>query len=241
VRTLGANVLRGGIKVPAQGEIRLRLDDGRTYLVFDYFHGTPDKPVWYVTRYNEQGPYTDERGTLHASGLRAIADQAFSPDGRLRFLCRLGFLLEETVGRCRDEDQWVPMRARLGPMRGGTALSYLATIEAAVNLELPPGREPAPVTLRLYADYEDSVPSQAVVTRAWTIAETEAFDRRQLQITSGERVMNAPAVTIEYSDENPGNVDTDVDGHGYRLSSAVMVYGPRDQKTLFPVANGARK
>jgi hypothetical protein len=48
-------------------------------------------------------------------------------------------------------------------------------------------------------------------------------------------------VTIEYSDENPGNVDTDVDGHGYRLSSAVMVYGPRDQKTLFPVANGARK
>jgi hypothetical protein len=241
VRTLGSNIIRGGIKVPVQGEIRLRLDDGRTYLVFDYLHGSPDKPVWYVTRLNEQGPYTDENGTLHPTGLRAVADQVFSPAGKLRYLCRLGFLLEETVGRYRDEDQWVAMKARMGPSRGATPLSYLATIEAAVNLELPAGHEAAPVTLRLFADYEESVPSQAVVTQAWTIAETEAFDRRQLQITSGERVMNAPATTIEYSDENPGNVDVDTDGHGYRLSSVVMVYGPRDQKLIFPVANGARK
>lgn len=240
-RTLGASIIRGGIKVPAQGEIRLRLDDGRTYLVFDYMHGSPDKPVWYVTRFNEQGPYDDDRGFTHATGLRAIADQAFAPDGRLLYLCRLGFLLEETVGRYRDEDQWVPMRVRSGPMRGGTALSYLATIEGAVNLELAAGGEPAPVTLRLFADYEESVPSQAVVTRAWTVLETEAFDRRQLQITAGERVMNAPAASLEYSDENPGNVDTTTDGRGYRLSSMVMVYGPRDQKTLFPVSNGARK
>lgn len=240
-RTLGSNTIRGGIKVPAQGEIRLRLDDGRTYLVFDYVHGSTDKPVWYVTRFNEQGPYTDERDVVHGAGLRAIADQAFAPDGRLLYLCRLGFLLAETVGRYRDEDQWVAMKARLGPSRGATPISYLATLEAAVNLELPAGKEPAPVTLRLFADYDESVPSQALVTRAWTVTETEAFDRRQLQITSGERVMNAPATTIEYSDENPGNVDVATDGHGYRLSSVVMVYGPRDQKLIFPVANGARK
>lgn len=238
---LRSAIIRGGIKVPRQGEIRLRLDDGRTYLVFDYLHGDPGHPVWYVNAFNEQGSYDDEDGTVHPTGLRAVADQAFAPDGRLLYLCRLGFLLEETTQRHRDEDQWVPMRVRSGPMRGATALSYLATIEAAVNLELPPTREPGPVTLRLFGDYEDSVPLQPTVERAWTIAEIEAFDRRQLQITSGERVMNAPSATVEYSDENPGNVDAVADGFGYRLSSVVMVYGQRDQKTIFPVANGARK
>jgi len=241
VRTLGQNVIRGGIKVPSQGEIRLRLDDGRTYLVFDYVHGGPDQPVWYVTQFNEQGPYTDEDGRSHASGLRAIADQAFTPDGRLLYLCRLGFVLEETVGRYRDEDQWVTMRVRSGPLRGSTPLAYLASIEGAVNLELPPGAEPGPVTLRLLGDYDDSVPLQPLVTQAWTPAEVEAFDRRQLQITSGERVMNAPALQLEYSDERAGDVSTTSDGYGYRLSAMVVVAGPRDPKTLFPVANGARK
>ncbi len=241
VDTLGINVIRGGIKVPAQGEIRLRLDDGRTYLVFDYFQGGPDQPVWYVTRFNEQGGYTDEDGVVHASGLRAIADQAFTPDGRLLYLCRLGFLLEETVGRYRDENQWVPMRVRSSTQRGGTPLTYLASIEGAVNLELPPGAEPGPVTLRLYGDYMQSVAAQPTVTQQWTVAEVEAFDRRQIQITSGEKVMNAPAVAIEYSDERAGDVSTTSDGFGYRLSAMVVVAGPRDPKALFPVANGARK
>ncbi len=235
------NTLRGGIKVPEQGEIRLRLDDGRTYLVFDYFHGGPDQPVWYVTRFNEQGGYTDEDGQAHIAGVRAIADQAFAPDGRLLYLCRLGFLLEETFGRFRDEDQWVAMRVRSGPLRGSTAIAYLATIEAAVNLELPPTAEPGPVTLRLFGDYEESRPSQPIVTQAWTVAEIEGFDRRQLQITSGEKVMNAPAVQIEYSDERAGDVSTTSDGYGYRLSAMVFVAGPREQKSLFPVSNGARK
>jgi len=82
----------------------------------------------------------------------------------------------------------------------------------------------------------------AIVSKEWTTAEIEAFDRRQLQVTATENVANAPAVALLYEDVPPVDVEpSPTDGFGYRLSAMLMVYSPRDPKTIFPVANGARK
>lgn len=231
--TLGVQRIRGGIKVPALGEVRLRLSDGQTYLVFDYLHGGPDQPVWYVYRYDAE------------LATRTRVDEKLSPEGRVLFLCTLGEVLYETPGRYVDEIQYVTMRVLSAPMRGQTPLSYLATIEAAVNLELPPLAVPLGVRLSLVADYRDSRPSAAIVTKEWDPVTIESFDRRQLQISAGEIASNAPAIALAYEDVPPvPPADPEAgptEGFGYRLSAMVMVYSPRDPKTLFPVANGARK
>lgn len=237
VGTLGARLVRGGIKVPAQGEIRLRLNEENTYLVFDYFHGTIDAPVWYVYRYDDAGTYVDADGVTRP--IREFIDQQYDREGRLVFLCRAGILLYERPAWYRDYFSWVPMIVRSAPMRGPTPLTYLATVEGAVNLELPAGRQASGfLTLRLVADYDDAVPSQPFVAKVFGGA--EAFDRRQLQVTATADVMNAPACALEY-DDTVENVDAILDGFGYRLSAMVLVYAPRDPKILFPVADGARK
>lgn len=233
--TLGAQRVRGGVRFAAYGEVRLRLSDGFTYLVFDYIDGGPDSPCWYVYKYDADPAH------------RARVDEKLSPDGRLLFLTTSGSVLYETVGRYVDETSpgirsFVRMRVLSAPARGQTAMSYLATIEGAVNLELPPLEVPLGVRLSLVADYSDSRPVPALVSKTWTAAEIEAFDRRQLQVTATENVSNAPAVALLYEDVPPDDVEAlPTEGFGYRLSAMVMVYSPRDQRSLFPVANEARK
>lgn len=228
--SLGLQRVRGGIRVPAMGEVRLRLSDGFTYLVFDYLNGSPDKPCWYVYRYESDPAYL------------ARVDEKLAPDGRLLFLCTGGTVLYETIGRYVDGLAFVQMRVLSPPLRGGTPMSYLATIEGAVNLELPFLAVPLAVRLTLIADYFDSRPTPVLVAKEWTTTEIEAFDRRQLQVSSSENVCNAPAVALLYEDVLPVDVEAGpLEGFGYRLSAMAIVSAPRDQKSLFPVSNGARK
>lgn len=245
VRQIGATLLRGGIKVASQGEIRLRFEgDGRvnSYLVFDYFHGSIDQPCWYEYSYSDGGLYQDgPSGQWFAN--REIVDQVYGWDGRLLFLCRTGTLLYETdaasvVGaQYRDAGEWVTMLVRSAPMRGRTPLAYLCTIEGAVNLELPTISQKGGVTLRLLGDYDETNPNAPIVVeKSWNDA--EGFDRRQLQVTADERASMAPAVALEYSDVDPG---LSGDGFGYRLSGMVMIYSERDPRRIAPINDGARK
>lgn len=242
-------LIRGGIKVPDQGEIRLRLDDGllpNHYVVFDYFHGNIDQPVWYEFVYNPGDLYTADDGSEWRR--RQFVDQAFAWNGRLVFLCRSGDLLMERLDGYKDISVWTPMVVRTSGLHGRTPISYLSSIEGAVNLERDLTNEtPSRVSLRLRGDYEGSRTfSPILVQKTWPDPDSpltvESFNRRQIQITGSEELMNAPAVSLEYDDTpiDPLEV-TSGDGFGYRLSAMVLVTNERDQKTIFPVANGARK